>query len=308
MLSSMPGRCKSICAMMLLGTACFCGAENRLASKSERIGELISQYEKYGYINGAVLVAEHGKVIYAKGIGDANMESHTPNTPRTRFGIASITKQFTAALVLQQAAEGKIRIEGKITDYLPWYRKDTGDRMTIEQLLHHTSGLPPDFDMPEFSDKEAASRHYEPQDFAEKFCQPQLTSEPGAKWEYRFVTKIASGEPGAGNTLAEMRGDMPGNFFSWILRYPEQNDLIIVFRNSYGSTERLEQNIQAILFDQQPKMPSRSPKDLAARAWQVPEAWVDAHGTLSVALGLIAIAGIWWLARRTRRNRSPASV
>lgn len=425
MLSSMPGRRKSICAMVLLGTACFCGAENRPASKSERIGELISHYEKYGYINGAVLVAEHGKVIYAKGIGDANMESHTPNTPRTRFGIASITKQFTAALVLQQAAEGKIRIEGKITDYLPWYRKDTGDRMTIEQLLHHTSGLPPDFDMPEFSDTEAASRHYEPQDFAEKFCQPQLTSEPGAKWEYSncgydllglilervagkpfevllrerlleplgmrdsgvnrndldklggasgykrhagprytpgpyidqghifsagamystvedlflwnqalsasslisseiresifrpglhdwgygwFVSKIASGEPGAGNTLAEMRGDMPGNFFSWILRYPEQNDLIIVLRNSYGSTERLEQNIQAILFDQEPKMPSRSPKDLAARAWQVPEAWVDAHGTLSLVLGLIAIAGIWWLARRTRRNRSPASV
>lgn len=56
--------------------------------------------------------------------------------------------------------------------------------MTIEQVLHHTTGLPPDFDLPEFSDSEAASQHFEPQEFAERFCQPSLASEPGTKWEY----------------------------------------------------------------------------------------------------------------------------
>ena len=76
---------------------------------------------------------------------------------------------------------GRIRLEGKVSDYLPWYREDTGEHMTIEQLLHHTAGLPPDFDMPEFSDSKAASRHYEPQAFAEK---PNLLSEPGTKWEH----------------------------------------------------------------------------------------------------------------------------
>jgi CubicO group peptidase (beta-lactamase class C family) len=418
----MAGTWRSICALVFLTTALCVAADDRILSKAERIEQLITQYEKYGYINGAVLVAEHGKIIYAKGIGEANMESHTPNTPRTKFGIASITKQFTAALVLQQATEGKIRLEGKITEYLPWYRKDTGDRITIEQLLHHTSGLPPDFDMPEFSESAEARRHYEPQAFAEKFCQPQLASEPGTKWEYSncgydllglilerstgrsfedllrerileplgmkdsgmnrnnleqlggasgykrragprytpgpyidqghvyaagamysttedlfvwnqalsastlfskeirdlifkpglhdwgygwFVTKIPPGEPGTGSTLAEMRGDMPGNFFSWILRYPEQDDVIIVLRNGYGSTERLEQNIQAILFDQEPKVPSRSPKDMAARAVQVPVAWVVTHRSLSLLLILIAVAGIWRIAWRKRRIRSP---
>lgn len=341
----------------------YSATESRAASKAERIDELVARYAKYGYLNGAVLVAEHGMIIYEKGIGEANMESHVPNTPRTKFGIASLTKQFTAVLVLQQAAEGRIRLDGKVSDYLPWYRKDTGERMTIEQVLHHTAGLPPDFDMPEFSDSEAASRHYGPQAFAEGFCQQNLMNEPGTKWAYSncgydllglilervtgkafgdllreqlleplgmkdtgmdrndlvqlggasgymrhagprytagpyedrghifaagamystaedlfhwsqalseggsvpkkirdqifkpgmgnwgygwFVTKIAPGEPGAGNTMEEMRGDMPGNYFSWILRYPEQGGVIIVLRNVYGSTERLEQNIQAI--------------------------------------------------------------
>jgi CubicO group peptidase (beta-lactamase class C family) len=404
-----------MCALVLLAAACCCAAQNHTSGKTERIEDLVARYEKYGYLNGAVLVAEHGKVIYSRGIGDANMEAHTPNTPDTKFGIASLTKQFTAALVLQQAEEGKIRLEGKTTDYLPWYRRDAGDRMTIEQLLHHTSGLPPDFDMPEFSESEAASRHYEPQEFAEKFCQPQLTSKPGTKWEYSncgydllglvlervtgkpfeillrerlleplgmknsgmnhnnlerlggasgykrhagprytpgpyidqghvfsagamystvedlfhwnqalsagplisketresifkpglhdwgygwFVTKIPPGEPGAGNTLAEMRGDMPGNFFSWILRYPEQDDVIIVLRNGYGSTERLEQNIQAILFDQEPKIPSRSPKDLAAQVYLTPAKWVGTHRLLSVLAGLTLVAGIWWWLNR----------
>src|SRR5439155_25704599 len=65
--------------------------------------------------------------------------------------------------------------------------------------------------------------------------------------------------------MAEMRGDMPGNFFAWILRYPEQDDVIIVLRNGYGSTERLEQNLQAILFDREPHLPRRSPLDIAAQ-------------------------------------------
>src|SRR5262249_49193419 len=116
--------------------------------------------------------------------GDANSAAQTPNTPRTKFGIASITKQFTAALVLQQVAEGRIRLEGRVSDYLPWYRKDTGSRMTVNQLLHHTSGLPPDYDDPEFSDTPQARRRYEPQEFAEKFCQGELVAEPGAKWAY----------------------------------------------------------------------------------------------------------------------------
>ena len=117
-------------------------------------------------------------------------------------------------------------------------------------------------------------------------------------WGYGwFVTKMAPGEPGAGTTLEEMCGDMPGNYFSWILRYPE--------RNVYGSTERLEQNIQAILCDMEPKMPRRSAKDLAAQAWLVPEAWAESHRMQSALVGLFAVAVIRQAARRRRRTGIP---
>jgi len=108
-----------------------------------RIAPLVSRYSQLGYLNGAVLVARHGTVLYSNGIGYANFASRTPNTPQTKFGIASLTKQFTAVLILQQIADGKIKLDGKLSDYLPWYRKDTASRITIEQLLHHTAGLPP---------------------------------------------------------------------------------------------------------------------------------------------------------------------
>lgn len=170
--------------LMILVAAVSASSATEPDPRAVRFDDVVSHYERCGYLRGAVLVAQHGQVIYAKGVGEANQLLHTPNTSHTRFGIASITKQFTAALVLQQVDSGRIRLDGKISDYLPWYRKDTGQRMTVEQLLHHTSGLPADYDQPEFGDGPAACRHYQPEEFAKKFCQPDLVAEPGAKWAY----------------------------------------------------------------------------------------------------------------------------
>ncbi|HVH69614.1 MAG TPA: serine hydrolase domain-containing protein, partial [Candidatus Dormibacteraeota bacterium] len=150
-LSGMPGKFPPLLMLLLLVVPMPIATEAPPLDKGQHIDQGVLHYQKLGYFNGAILVADRNKVIYARGIGEANMESHTPNTPKTRFAIASITKQFTSLLILQQVAEGKIALQGKVTDYLPWYRKDTGSRMTIEQLLHHTSGLPSDFDSPEFN-------------------------------------------------------------------------------------------------------------------------------------------------------------
>src|SRR5215467_2807025 len=186
MLSRMPGKRKFPSLLALLVALVPIPIESQTPSpdKAQRIDQVVSHYQGLGYFNGAILVADHGKVIYSKGVGEATFDYDVPNTPTTKFGIASITKQFTALLILQQAAENKLTLQGKVSDYLPWYRKDTGRRMTIEQVLHHTSGLPPDFDSPQFNATPEAARRYEHQEFAEKFCQPALASEPGTKWEY----------------------------------------------------------------------------------------------------------------------------
>src|SRR4030067_3076210 len=110
-------------------------------SKASKIEDLLQRYYDYGLLNGSALVAENGVVIFEKGFGLANMEWNVPNTPDTKFRIGSISKQFTATIIMQLVEEGKIKLDGKITDYLPDYRKETGDKVTIHHLLNHTSGI-----------------------------------------------------------------------------------------------------------------------------------------------------------------------
>ena len=109
--------------------------------KSEKIDELVCLYAEYGYFNGAVLVAEKGNIIYKEAFGHANMEWDIPNTVDTKFRIYSMTKQFTAMLVMQLVEDGKIKLEHTISKYLPYYRKDIGNSVTIHQLLTHTHGI-----------------------------------------------------------------------------------------------------------------------------------------------------------------------
>ena len=150
---------------------------------ARKIDALMKQYNDYGQFNGTVLVAEKGKIIYEKGFGLANMEWAVPNQPDTKFRIGSLTKQFTAAIVLQLVEEGKIKLDGKITDYLTDYRKDTGDKVTIHQLLNHTSGIPSYTNRPGFF-AEFSRDPYNVTDFVKKFASGDLEYEPGSKYSY----------------------------------------------------------------------------------------------------------------------------
>lgn len=151
--------------------------------KSAKIDELMKVYNSYQQFNGAVLVAENGKVIFKKGYGMANMEWNIPVETDTKFRLGSITKQFTSMLILQLVQEGKIKLEGKLTDYLPDYRKDTGDRITIHQLLNHTSGIPSYTGQPNFF-RDVSRNPYGVSDFVKKYASGDLEFEPGAKFNY----------------------------------------------------------------------------------------------------------------------------
>jgi len=151
--------------------------------KARKIDDLVALYHNYGQFNGAALVAENGKVIYKKGVGLANMEWNIPNEPDTKFRLGSITKQFTATLILQLVEQGKIKLDGKVSDYLPDYRKDTGSKMTIHHLLSHTSGVPNYTAQAGFF--ENVSRNpFKVDDFVKKYASGDLEFEPGAKFNY----------------------------------------------------------------------------------------------------------------------------
>ena len=151
--------------------------------KIGKIDALIQAYNDLGQFNGSVLVAERGKVIYKKGFGLANREWNIPNKPDTKFRLGSITKQFTSMLILQLVEQGKIDIQGKLSDYLPYYRKDTGSQVTIHHLLTHSSGIPSYTSIPNFFE-EISRDPYPVADFVKKYCSGDLQFEPGSRYVY----------------------------------------------------------------------------------------------------------------------------
>jgi len=151
--------------------------------KPAKIHKLMSQYADCCAFTGAVLVSDHDKVIFKEGYGLAYREWNIPNAPDVKFRIGSITKQFTSMLIVQQVAKGAIKLDAHLSYYLPYYRKDTGSKVTISQLLSHTSGIPSYTDAPKFFD-DVSRNYYAVDDFVKKFCSGDLQFEPGTKFHY----------------------------------------------------------------------------------------------------------------------------
>ncbi len=151
--------------------------------KAKKIDELLSLYQQYRQFNGTVLMAEKGKVIFKKGYGFANMEWQIPNEPDTKFRLGSITKQFTSLLIMQLVEKGQIKLDGKLADYVPYYRKDIAEKVTIHHLLTHTSGIPSYTALAAYS-QELSRNSYMVEEFVKKYCSSDLEFEPGTNYKY----------------------------------------------------------------------------------------------------------------------------
>lgn len=167
----------AVISLLIFTNICFS------QTKKDQLDELLNQYHEYGKFNGSVLIAEQGKVFYKKGFGLANMEWDIPNTSNTKHRLGSITKQFTAMLILQLVAEGKLDLHAPITTYLPDYPKESGDKITTHHLLTHSSGIPNYTSFPGFSE-ELSRDPYEPEEFIKKFQDKDLEFAPGEKYRY----------------------------------------------------------------------------------------------------------------------------
>ncbi len=88
----------------------------------------------------AVAIVRDGKVLFSKGYGYANLEYDIKNTPTTIFHVASVSKQFTGFAIALLADQGKVSMEDDIRRYIPEIH-DFGEVITLNQLVHHTSGL-----------------------------------------------------------------------------------------------------------------------------------------------------------------------
>lgn len=151
--------------------------------KAKEIEQLLTTYKDYGQFNGSALIAQNGKVIMKKGFGSANMEWNIPNEPNTKFRLGSITKQFTAFLIVALAEQGKLKLDVPISTYLPDYPKATADKITLHHLLTHTSGIPNYTSLPNFF-KDKSRNPYTPEEFVKTFSDLPLEFTPGEKFNY----------------------------------------------------------------------------------------------------------------------------
>jgi len=97
---------------------------------------------------GSVIVATDDKVLFAGGFGDTETDGVTPLSAFTTYEIGSVTKQFTAAAIMQQVEQGKLSVDDTLDKFFPDY--ENGARITVDHLLHMDSGIEDFLDAPQF--------------------------------------------------------------------------------------------------------------------------------------------------------------
>lgn len=162
-----------------LAPICF-GQEAALTAKLDHVADA---YQKNRKFIGSVLVAKGGSTLLEKGYGMADIELDVPNTPATKFRLGSITKQFTATAILQLQEQGKLSVSDSACKYFD-NCPETWKKITIHQLLSHTSGIPSYTEDKEFPKPRFMRVPLTPSEILLLSKDKPLEFEPGTKWKY----------------------------------------------------------------------------------------------------------------------------
>ena len=132
----------------LLAVSFWIAAPAASQDLAAKIDAYLKPFVEANNFTGVVYISRGGSVLFQKGYGMANYELDVPNGPETRFHIASISKAFTAAAILLLEERGKLTTSDLVSKYLPGY--PNGDRIRLEHLLTHSSGIPNVNNFPEY--------------------------------------------------------------------------------------------------------------------------------------------------------------
>src|SRR5262245_37169386 len=146
-----------------------------------RMDQIVQSYVSNKQFMGSVLVARGGDLLFSKGYGSANLEWEIPDTPSTKFRLASVTKQFTAAAILILEERGKLKVEDPVKKYLP-DAPAAWDKMTIFHVLTHSAGLPNFTSFPDYPSSEPFPTT--PEKLVARFRDKPLEFEAGERMSY----------------------------------------------------------------------------------------------------------------------------
>jgi CubicO group peptidase (beta-lactamase class C family) len=174
----------SIWLNVFIGSCSFSSYENTESLKAERIDSNLSAYVTRPDIAGfGIGIIFHNQIFFSEGYGYTNIDTRTPVTTRSLFHMASISKPFVATSIMELVEEGKIALDDKVSEILPYFSlSDPRFReITIGQMLSHLSGMPDvedyEWDKPQY-DEGAVER------YVRSLSTEKLISEPGEQFHY----------------------------------------------------------------------------------------------------------------------------
>lgn len=161
------------------------------AALNARLDQIADSYTPKNAFMGTVLVVQGDHVLLDKGFGMASLEWQVPNSPDTKFRLGSLTKQFTATLILMLEQEGKLNLNDPVSKYLS-NAPPAWAKITLANLLSHTSGIPSFTGFKEFP-AWSMSPHTPEEEIA-FFRDKPLDFEPGTKFDYSNSNYIVLGD------------------------------------------------------------------------------------------------------------------
>ncbi|HEY5991364.1 MAG TPA: serine hydrolase domain-containing protein [Candidatus Udaeobacter sp.] len=176
----------------------FCATLTQAETMRQRMASRVREYADAGLFSGVVLVSKGNDKIFKQAFGMADRELNVPNSTGSKFQIASLSKPITAVAVLRLVEQGKLSLSDHLSKFVPDF--PSGDKITIEELLTHYSGLADASADPDYSEW---SRF--PQTTAalvERVKKKPLQSEPGTQYFYSnsnyhilaFITEKVAGQ------------------------------------------------------------------------------------------------------------------
>jgi CubicO group peptidase (beta-lactamase class C family) len=155
----------------------------------------LSDYTAAHPFNGTILIEEGNRRLYTHSFGYANFQFNAPNTNATKYKIASITKLFTSVLIMQLVEQGKIDLAKPIATYLPRYRGEGAQKVSIFHLLTATSGIASnEQEMTADEIPFMYLRPYTTDQLLDTFCSGKLEHEPGKTWNYNNADYVILGK------------------------------------------------------------------------------------------------------------------
>lgn len=161
-------------------TLFFCYSLFAQQTLSEKINAYALSYLNTGDFSGCIVVSKMDSIIYQNCFGKANYSFNIDNTIATKFKIGSISKQFTAAAILLLEEKGLLNTNDRLSEYFP--ENLNAQKITIHQLLTHTSGIPDIFSLPNFACLSAQKTPLSK--FVNLILQEGLLFNPGDQYQY----------------------------------------------------------------------------------------------------------------------------